>query len=166
MSVHPLHTGVPVPAQMGFARAARAATAATSFKSELAQASATTPAATAPAPVPSPTTTAVETPKLPEAPKRERSVPVPGHSYSDIVRGPRNGLYLNTSGNERHGEVFSLVKRDGKVFHVYGTGKDKLVVQLRYKNPPEDVAATAPAGGAASAPNLTAAAGSARSVTS
>src|SRR5919202_7054126 len=66
-----------------------------------------------------------------KAPKGETSKPVKGHAYADILSGPRNGMYLNTSGNQRDGQAFVLVKRDGKEFHVYGTGKDRVVVCLK-----------------------------------
>jgi hypothetical protein len=81
-----------------------------------------------------------------KAPKGETSKAVKGHAYADILTGPRNGMYLNTSGNKRSGQAFVLVHRDGKEFHVYGTGKDRVVVCLKRK------ADSAPAGttGAAS----------------
>ena len=40
---------------------------------------------------------------------------------------------MNTSGNVRDGEVFTLVKRDGREFHIYGTGKDRQIIGLRPK---------------------------------
>jgi hypothetical protein len=40
-------------------------------------------------------------------------------------------MYLNTSGNSRDGQAFVLVKRDGKEFHIYGSGKDRVVVCLK-----------------------------------
>ena len=76
-----------------------------------------------------------------KAPKGETSKAVKGHHYADILTGPRNGMYLNTSGNKRDGRAFVLVKRDGKEFHVYGSGKDRVVVCLRRK---DDAAAPTP----------------------
>jgi hypothetical protein len=76
-----------------------------------------------------------------KVPKGEKTKPVEGHRYADITAGPRNGMYLNTSGNKRHGQAFVLVKRDGKEFHVYGTGKDRLVVCLKRKEDADDVKA-------------------------
>jgi hypothetical protein len=35
------------------------------------------------------------------APKGERTEKVEGHSYREIVSGPRNGMFINNSGNER-----------------------------------------------------------------
>jgi hypothetical protein len=73
--------------------------------------------------------------------KGERVKPVDGHAYSDIVSGKRKGMYINTSGNERHGEAFVLARRDGVEYHIYGSGKDRLVVALR---PGADKKADAP----------------------
>ena len=73
-----------------------------------------------------------------KAPKGEKSTPVEGHHYADITRGPRNGMFLNTSGNKRDGQAFVLVKRDGKEFHIYGSGKDRLVVCLKRKDAADD----------------------------
>ena len=68
-----------------------------------------------------------------KAPKNETVKQVEGRAYADILTGSRNGLYLNTSGNVRDGDVFTLVKREGREFHVYGTGKDRQVIGLRPK---------------------------------
>ena len=84
-----------------------------------------------------------------QAPKGEQSAPVAGHSYADITKGPRNGMFLNTSGNKRDGQAFVLVKRDGKEYHIYGSGKDRLVVCLKRK---DDAADTAPAKPKSTAP--------------
>ena len=51
-------------------------------------------------------------------------------------------MFINTSGNKRDGQAFVLVRRDGKEFHIYGSGKDRLVVCLKRK---EDADETAPA---------------------
>ena len=67
-------------------------------------------------------------------PKGEKTEAVKGHAYADITAGPRNGMFLNTSGNKRDGQAFVLVKRDGKEFHIYGSGKDRLVVCLKRKD--------------------------------
>jgi len=75
-----------------------------------------------------------------KAPKNEKTTPVEGHRYADITRGPRNGMFLNTSGNKRDGQAFVLVKRDGKEFHIYGSGKDRLVVCLKRKDAADDTA--------------------------
>jgi hypothetical protein len=65
----------------------------------------------------------------------ERWAPVEGHSnYADILEGPRNGLYVNISGGIRDGMAFQIVKKGSKVFHVYGTGKDRQMIQVGPKH--------------------------------
>ena len=68
------------------------------------------------------------------APSNEKSKPVEGHAYADIVSGKRKGMYLNTSGNARDGQAFVLAKRNGVEYHIYGSGKDRLVVALKPGN--------------------------------
>ena len=80
-----------------------------------------------------------------KAPKGEKTTPVKGHAYADITSGPRNGMYVNTSGNKRDGQAFVLVKRDGKEYHIYGSGKDRLVVCLKPKKDDVDETASAKA---------------------
>jgi hypothetical protein len=63
--------------------------------------------------------------------KGERVKPVDGHAYVDLVSGKRKGMYINTSGNERHGQAFVLARRNGVEYHIYGSGKDRLVVALK-----------------------------------
>jgi hypothetical protein len=59
-------------------------------------------------------------------PRGERWAPVEGHhNYADILGGRRNGLYVNTSGGVRDGMAFQIVKKGGKWWHVYGTGKHR-----------------------------------------
>jgi hypothetical protein len=65
--------------------------------------------------------------------KGERTKQVDGHAYADILNGSRSGMYLNTSGNTRDGQAFVLVKRHGREFHIYGTGKDRVIVGLKPK---------------------------------
>jgi len=92
-----------------------------------------------------------------EPPKGETWGPVKGApSYADILSGPRNGYYVNLQqGSVREGQVFHIVKRDGKEFHVYGEGDDKVWVEVGAKKKKADAAtangtaATAPASGAA-----------------
>lgn len=62
--------------------------------------------------------------------KGESMTAVAGHAYSEIHGGKRDGMFVNTSHNKRRGEAFSLVTNDGKELHVYGSGKDKLVVRV------------------------------------
>ena len=47
------------------------------------------------------------------------------------MSGPRNGMFVNTSGNVRDGEAFVLVKRKDHELHIYGTGKDRRVIVSR-----------------------------------
>jgi hypothetical protein len=65
--------------------------------------------------------------------KGEKVKPVEGHAYVDITEGKREGLYINTSGNKRHGEAFQLVMKKGIEYHIYGSGKDRVVVALKPK---------------------------------
>jgi hypothetical protein len=64
------------------------------------------------------------------APKGERTERVEGRSYREIVSGPRNGMFINDSGNERDGRAFVMVKREGREFHIYGSGKDRTVYEV------------------------------------
>ena len=120
--------------------------AATAAKSAHAAATARTRASFAGALVKASSKSAAETPDrvldAKKAPKGETSKAVNGHKYADILTGPRNGMYINTSGNKREGQAFVLVKRDGKEFHVYGSGKDRVVVCLKRKD--DSPAPTAP----------------------
>ena len=60
--------------------------------------------------------------------KGEEMQAVEGHAYAEITKGARAGMFINTSGNVRHGQTFTVANRDGKEYHIYGTGKDRLVV--------------------------------------
>jgi hypothetical protein len=64
------------------------------------------------------------------APKGESTEKVEGHHYMEIVSGPRNGMFINNSGNTRDGDAFLIVKRQGREFHIYGTGKDRNVFEV------------------------------------
>jgi hypothetical protein len=64
-------------------------------------------------------------------PKGETWGPVDGHpDYADILGGPRNGFFVSLTG-PRKGEAFVITHKDGKTFHVYGTGKTKQTVAVR-----------------------------------
>jgi hypothetical protein len=86
------------------------------------------------------------------APKGERWAPVEGHNnYADILEGPRNGLYVNISGGVRDGMAFQIVKKGDRVYHVYGTGKDRQMIQVEprdddTKRPERTTAATGSGG--------------------
>jgi hypothetical protein len=60
----------------------------------------------------------------------EKLQPVKGHAWSKVVAGAREGQYVNRSHNERHGQAFEVVRRAGRVFHLYGTGDARKVVEL------------------------------------
>jgi hypothetical protein len=64
------------------------------------------------------------------APKGERTEKVEGHHYMEIVSGPRNGMFINNSGNSRDGDAFVIVKRHGREFHIYGSGNDRNVYEV------------------------------------
>jgi hypothetical protein len=83
-----------------------------------------------------------------KAPADETVKQLEGRGYADILTGSRDGLYLNTSGNVRDGDVFTLVKREGREYHIYGTGKDRQVIGLR----PRPEAATEQAPSATNTP--------------
>ena len=74
-------------------------------------------------------------------PDGEQTKKVAGHPYARIENGDDKGLYLNqVAGSARQGAVFRLVEHGDRVFHVYGSGRDKVIIGL--DAPP---AATAPA---------------------
>jgi hypothetical protein len=60
--------------------------------------------------------------------KGEKMESVKDHKYAEITAGKRSGMFINTSGNVRNGEAFVLVRKNGKEYHIYGSGKDRLVV--------------------------------------
>ena len=70
--------------------------------------------------------------------KNERIAPVAGHAYAEITSGPREGMYINTSGNQRHGEAFVLVRKLGVEYHIYGSGAEREVVSLRPRGEKDD----------------------------
>jgi hypothetical protein len=116
MKVHPSHTGEVTAAQPGHAAAqlASAKTSGAHFAGLLASTSETSKADT---PV-----------KLKTG---EAMSAVKGHAYAEISGGKRDGLFVNTSGNARRGQAFVLVHKHGREYHIYGTGKDRVVVALR-----------------------------------
>jgi hypothetical protein len=73
--------------------------------------------------------------------KGEEMQAVEGHAYAEITKGAREGMYINTSGNVRHGQAFTLVHKDGKEYHIYGSGKDRLVVGFHVPKPGDTEAA-------------------------
>jgi hypothetical protein len=85
-----------------------------------------------------------------EPPKGETWGPVKDHkSYADILSGPRNGWFVNLQqGSAREGDVFHIIKRGGKEFHVYGDGDKKTWVEVGGTKK-KDAAAATTTGGAA-----------------
>ena len=75
-------------------------------------------------------------------PKNETYQPVEGQPYEEIVSGRRNGMFVNRSGNERDGEAFVLVKRNGREFHIYGSGADRQVVPIAKSDKPSTTSVT------------------------
>jgi hypothetical protein len=100
--------------------ASRAAASAAQFSTHLAKASSTKATAS------SDSSWKSKTP-----PKGEKSQAVAGHAYAEITAGPRNGLFVNKSGNKRDGMAFARVMRDGREFHIYGSGKNRVIVQVK-----------------------------------
>ena len=47
-----------------------------------------------------------------KVPKGEKTEHVSGHSYDEVIAGPRDGMFINRSGNRRDGQAFAMVKRD------------------------------------------------------
>src|ERR1700753_3756579 len=78
---------------------------------------------------PSSTTTADTTVK--KAPSGEKATAVDGHKYSTITAGPRKGMFLNTGTNSRHGEAFVMVRKNGREYHIYGTGSHREVIGMK-----------------------------------
>jgi hypothetical protein len=81
----------------------------------------------------------------------ETLTPVAGHAYSAISGGSRDGMCINTSHNSRRGMAFVLVVKNGREYHIYGTGKDRLVVALRKPADSHKTDATNTASGAGTA---------------
>jgi hypothetical protein len=65
-------------------------------------------------------------------PKGETRGPLDGHNdYADILIGPRNGYYVSLAPGKRQGKAFLIEHKDGKTYHVYGTGSKKEWVPVR-----------------------------------
>jgi hypothetical protein len=71
------------------------------------------------------------------APKGEKTQAVKDHpAYVEITAGPRNGMFINKTNNERSGEAFVMVRKDDRDLHIYGTGKDRRVIISWHKDQP------------------------------
>jgi hypothetical protein len=76
-------------------------------------------------------TAADPTAKAAARPDGEQTKKIAGHPYSRIENGSDKGLFLNqVAGNPRQGVAFRMVERNNHVFHVYGTGKDKVIIGM------------------------------------
>jgi hypothetical protein len=62
--------------------------------------------------------------------KGEKLERVTGHEFARIKGGTRDSMCVNLSGNARSGQAFDLVTRGGHTFHAYGTGKDRVIVEV------------------------------------
>ena len=55
---------------------------------------------------------------------------VSGHAYERVSGGKHDGELLNTSGNARSGRLFEIVHRNGRTYHVYGSGSHRLFIGM------------------------------------
>lgn len=75
--------------------------------------------------------------------KGEKLSKVDGHQFARIKGGERDEMCVNLSGNARSGQAFDLIWRDGRQFHVYGSGKDRSVVEVGHKAASTDTTSSA-----------------------
>jgi hypothetical protein len=76
--------------------------------------------------------TSASSTKAAARPDGEQTKKIADHAYSRIENGADKGLFLNQlAGSPRKGSAFRLVERDDRVFHVYGTGNDRVIVELK-----------------------------------
>ena len=88
--------------------------------------------------------TSASSTKAAARPDNEQTKKVAGHPYSRIQNGADKGLFLNQlAGSPRLGSAFRLVQRADHVFHVYGTGKDRVIVEVKAKSTADSTADTA-----------------------
>ena len=98
---------------------------------------------------------------IPKGPKGETTRVVKDHpAYVEVMSGPRNGMFINMTSNERRGEAFVIVHKDDRDLHVYGTGKERRVIVSWHKDQPahqtdkpDAAKETKPATGGATAPS-------------
>jgi hypothetical protein len=116
MSLHPSHIGgVDMAAAATFkSTSTHKKSSGTSFSAQLKDATGT-----------------AETGASKKAPSGETTKAVDGHKYADILTGPRKGLFLNTGHNTRAGEAFVMVRKNGREYHIYGTGAHRTVIGLK-----------------------------------
>jgi hypothetical protein len=66
--------------------------------------------------------------------KGEAMTQVEGRAYAEVTQGTRDGMFINTTNNVRRGQAFVLVFKNDTEYHIYGTGKDRVVVSLRRRD--------------------------------
>jgi hypothetical protein len=99
-----------------YAATTHAAKGRKSFAAELAKSASTAPSST----------------KAAARPDGEQTKKIAGHPYARIENGADKGLFLNQlGGSPRIGSAFRMVERDDRAFHVYGTGKDRMIVEVK-----------------------------------
>ena len=104
--------------------AALARTTGASFARTLATTTGTSGSNTAPTTTTDPSTE----PAAGSSSKKEETRKVEGKPYEEILSGKRNGMFINRTGNERDGQAFVLVKREGRDVHIYGSGEDRKII--------------------------------------
>ena len=137
MRVHHTHDAEAVAAAKA-PRAAAKEAPKTSFAAALAKSSAatTTTGTTGANTTPTSTTETTRSEALPKGPKGETTREVKDHPYLEIMSGPRNGMFINTTHNVRRGQAFALVHKADHDLHVYGTGKNRRVIISWHKDQP------------------------------
>jgi hypothetical protein len=76
--------------------------------------------------------TSASSTKAAARPDGEQTKKIAGHPYARIENGADKGLFLNQlAGSPRKGSAFRMVERDDRVFHVYGAGKDRVIVEVK-----------------------------------
>ncbi len=109
------------------AQPARAAAAQAAPKTSVAHLLATSSSATRPASAASAASAAATS-----ASRSETTRKVPGQDYVEVTSGPRNGMFINISDNDRRGQAFVRVQREDRELHIYGSGKDRHVVTVMH----------------------------------
>jgi hypothetical protein len=91
-------------------------------------------------------TSASSSTKAAARPENEQTKKISGHPYARIENGADKGLFLNQlASSPRLGSAFRMVERDDRVFHVYGTGKDRTIVEVKAKTTTDTTPATSTA---------------------
>jgi hypothetical protein len=113
-----------------YAAKAPAAKTTKSFADELAKSASTSASST----------------KAATRPDNEQTKKIAGHPYSRIQNGSDKGLFLNQlASSPRVGSAFRMIERDDRVFHVYGTGKDRVIVEVKATSTTDTTTDTTPA---------------------